>query len=70
MARTTTAHVTDEGDTFQVPDGWIPDAYGSRCRSCSALIVWCRTPAEKRAPVNPDGTSHFATCPDAARWRR
>ena len=26
--------------------------------------------AGKRAPLNPDGTSHFADCPDAGRFRR
>jgi hypothetical protein len=24
----------------------------------------------RRAPINPDGESHFSTCPDADRWRK
>jgi len=82
----------------------------SRCRSCNAEIVWCKTEAGKMMPVDavpdfekgsivlrpqppvvggkqapplaiqhvssaqmPDDdlyTSHFATCPDAKKWRR
>jgi len=41
-----------------------------RCRSCGAVILWVVTLWGKRSPQNPDGTSHFATCPDAVRWRR
>lgn len=39
------------------------------CRSCGEGIVWTVTKAGKRMPVNPDGISHFATCPQAAEWR-
>jgi hypothetical protein len=62
--------VTPEGDAFRIPLEWVPSAKTSRCRSCDAMIVWCMTPRQKRAPVNPDGTSHFASCPDADRWRK
>lgn len=62
----------------------------SECRSCGAPIIWMRTTAGKRIPVDPDDVdegdldyndhgeaifrpkehvSHFATCPDASRWR-
>jgi hypothetical protein len=61
---------TEEGDAFAVPDNWIPDAHTGHCRSCDAMIVWCITPNKKKAPVNPDGTSHFSNCPEASRWRR
>jgi hypothetical protein len=54
---------------WTVPAGFEPDNIG-RCRSCSELMLWCITPAGKRAPLNRDGTSHFATCPQAAAWRR
>jgi len=63
-------HTTPEGDLFQVPDGWQPGEKSSRCRSCDALILWCTTPRGKRAPTNPDGSSHFSDCPDSAAWKR
>lgn|GEM_PF-6131839 len=59
----------------QMPPGQVvPDGYAfqgmSRCRSCPAAIAWCLTKASKRAPLNLDGTSHFADCPGAANHRR
>lgn len=42
----------------------------SRCRGCGQLIAWARTASGRSAPLDRDGTSHFATCPDAARFRR
>lgn len=54
---------------FTIPEGWQVSDLGA-CRSCGERIAWCITPAGKRAPVDPDGTSHFATCPQADRWRR
>lgn len=45
----------------------IPEGEPQRaCRSCSAPIYWIVTPAGKKCPVNPDGVSHFATCPNAS----
>jgi hypothetical protein len=47
-----------------------------KCRSCGAEIDFYWTPNGKRAPMNAmDGAdspaiSHFATCPDADRFRR
>lgn len=38
--------------------------------TCRRPIAWWLTPKQKRSPHDPDGTSHFATCPDAARFRR
>jgi hypothetical protein len=40
------------------------------CRSCGASIYWILTASGKRMPVDPDGTSHFATCPNAAHHRK
>ena len=54
---------------WTVPLGWKADNEG-HCRSCGAPVLWCVTPAGKRAPVNRDGTSHFADCPQAADWRK
>lgn len=57
----------------------------TRCSSCGALIVWFKTLAGKRMPVDEASTqptdaqhqldlkrhkSHFATCPDAGKHRR
>lgn len=57
----------------------------TRCSSCSALIVWFKTAAGKRMPVDEGSTqptdaahqldlkrhvSHFATCPNANQHRR
>lgn len=52
-----------------VPSGWTFSNLGT-CRTCRAEVAWCRTPAGKPAPVNPDGVSHFATCPQADQHRR
>lgn len=54
----------------------------TRCGSCRARIIWLLTPAGKRMPVDADSVepeddafefgkhvSHFATCPDAGKWR-
>lgn len=45
-------------------------AGGSRCASCGAEIRWQRTPAGHATPINPDGTTHWATCPQARDWRK
>jgi hypothetical protein len=63
-------YATRDRHTFVLPDGWVPDLAASWCRSCNALILWCQTRSGKRAPLNPDGTSHFASCPQASTWRR
>ena len=63
--------MTYKGPPFgwTLPAGHEFDNLG-KCRSCGADIAWCFTRAGKRAPVNPDGTSHFATCPQAETWRK
>lgn len=48
---------------------------GGFCRSCARPIVWCMTTSGTRHPVDEPATpgaatvSHFATCPDAGKWR-
>lgn len=54
---------------WTVPDGWTLANIG-HCRGCGAAIAWTRTPAGRHAPLDRDGVSHFATCPDAERFRR
>lgn len=51
---------------FTIP----PETRAESCRSCRAQIFWIRTTAGKAMPVDPDGTSHFATCPNAAKHRK
>ena len=51
---------------FPIP----PDADKSSCRGCGSTIFWIKTAAGKMMPVDPDGTSHFATCPEALRFRK
>jgi hypothetical protein len=41
-----------------------------RCRSCGAEITWKRTERGRLAPFDPDGTTHFVTCPDRRAWRK
>lgn len=56
---------------WSIPIGYMPDST-ARCRgdSCGEIVLWCTTPAKRRIPIDRDGTAHFATCPDAARFRR
>lgn len=55
---------------WHVPgEGWYVVSIAS-CRGCAASIAWARTPAGRSAPLNRDGTSHFATCPNADAFRR
>lgn len=51
---------------FPIP----PSTPVKSCRSCGADIHWIETASGKRMPVNPDGTSHFATCPNADQHRK
>jgi hypothetical protein len=54
-----------------------------RCRGCNAQVIWFETPAGSRMPVDaatvePEDfeldltrhISHFATCPDHAKFRK
>lgn len=40
------------------------------CRACGASIRFESTASGKLMPVDADGTSHFATCPQAERFRK
>lgn len=51
---------------FTIPAGTPMRA----CRSCNDPIAWIVTASGKKMPCNPDGTSHFSTCPDAAAHRK
>lgn len=42
----------------------------AHCKACFAPMLWVLTTKGNRAPLNPDGTSHFASCPEAERFRR
>jgi hypothetical protein len=45
---------------------------GGTCQSCSAPIYWlAKHPAKGHGfhPANPDGTSHFSSCPNAKDHR-
>lgn len=67
-----------ESDTTEAHERRI-----TRCRSCRAEIIWFETLGGKRMPVDAHSVqpedeeldlerhvSHFATCPDAAQFRR
>ena len=50
---------------------------GEHCRSCGACVVWSAHPRtghphiyDLPAPGDIVVVSHFATCPDAKKWRR
>lgn len=51
---------------FEIPQG-MPK---SSCKSCNADIYWIKTANGKNMPVNPDGSSHFSTCPNADAHRK
>jgi hypothetical protein len=55
-------------EQFVLPDLTVGDI--GHCRACPATIIWVITKLGKKAPMNKDGTSHFATCPGAGRIRR
>lgn len=59
--------------TYTLP-GWADPTIApepARCRSCGDEIGWVVSHVSRRkAPINPDGTSHFATCPQADKWRK
>ena len=68
-----TGYVVSSGETWQCPPWAIAPAARidtRTCRSCGARIAWLRTTSGRLAPVNADGISHFATCPQAEDWRK
>jgi len=42
----------------------------SKCSGCRAKIYWIKTDNNKNMPIDPDGVSHFATCPAAVKFRK
>ena len=58
-----------DGHVWRVPEGWTPSNSGP-CRGCRQLVAWCVTLAGRKSPINADGSSHFATCPKADRFRK
>lgn len=52
--------------TFPIPVGTPEKA----CRSCGGRMFWIVTASGRKMPLNPDGTSHFASCPDADAHRK
>ena len=43
----------------------------SVCRGCGAKIYFVSTKKKGvTMPVNPDGETHFATCPEAGKFRK
>lgn len=43
----------------------------AHCRSCDAEVKWAvHLMSNRRMPVDRTGISHFATCPEAASWRK
>jgi hypothetical protein len=70
---------------MNLPASYRHHPFETRCGSCNAWIVWFKTAAGKRMPVNAETTkpmdaehqldlkrhiSHFATCPYAKGHRR
>ena len=63
-------HWTDKvGQVWDIPDGYTPDNVGS-CKACGQEMLWTKTKAGNRAPLNPDGSSHFSNCVYAQRFRK
>ncbi len=61
----------DDPDRLRAGAAFGPDQGDPRtCRSCGAPVFWRITRKGTPAPFDPDGTSHFATCPQAATWRK
>lgn len=72
---------TVDGRLWLIPDGWTvaPRATPTHCRSCQQPVLFATN--EKTGKASPfdyvpniheptDSVSHFATCPQAASWRK
>lgn len=42
----------------------------SQCKACGAVIQWVKTEKGKFTPINSDGSTHWATCPEANRFKK
>jgi hypothetical protein len=40
------------------------------CRSCGSPITWGESVNGKLTPMDPDGQTHFITCPQRREWRK
>ena len=48
---------------YTIPANAQPKA----CSSCKAKIYWVLTEKRSSLPVDPDGKSHFLSCPNASQ---
>lgn len=39
-------------------------------KACCAVINWVKTANGKFTPINPDGSTHWATCPEAKKFKK
>lgn len=51
-----------------VPAGYTPIRLGA-CRGCHVQVAWLESLRGRPCPFDRDGISHFATCPEAPRFR-
>ena len=58
-----------DGRTWELPECYEP-ANAGHCRGCGQVVLWTTTKAGRKAPLNADGSSHFASCPKADEFRR
>lgn len=42
----------------------------AECRYCMDTIYWVKMPSDRLMPVNPDGTSHWGSCPMASQVKK
>lgn len=42
----------------------------AHCKSCGVPINWVKTKAGKFMPLELNGTPHWATCPDAKKFKK
>lgn len=48
-----------------------PGVCGNETRpGCGAMIYWVSTKQKKAMPLNPDGTPHWASCPNVRQFRK
>jgi hypothetical protein len=67
-----TGYTTSSGETWLCPPWAIAPSARVTVRECpcGARVAWLKSIAGILTPVNQDGLSHFATCPQAPSWRR
>ena len=56
---------------FDITPLWrVIGAEDGTCRSCGQPIKWVKSKNGKATPMNPWGTTHFQTCPEAEAHRK